>query len=277
MKRKPTFPGPEKAKSNGGSRSGNTASSDTASSSITAKVAAEKVAGLKWGAPIERRNRWSASPTLGVLLTPGHQHTPYIDELDLGNSQLQNSLQLLALKGVNSVLRSDLGTQIREELGHLTFVQTERGTGSYESELEMYTDGTLIHRVTLVTPERMPDYSIADGLIIDETQVHTVLTSFLRFANSFYSQRRRDPGKVYVGASLAGIQTKFFGRMPTTRLSSFSIPDHRLEDPLHVPTAPLALSADERRAPDAVAKKLVDHFGRRFRIQGAYYRPTNER
>lgn len=101
--------------------------------------------------------------------------------------------------------------------------------------------------------------------------VRNAVAGCVKFANSFYSQRRRDPCTVHLGASLTGIQQKFFGQLPAGEVHSFSMPDHRLDDPLHVPAAPLALTTDRRRAADVVAKMVTDHFARRFRVENAYY------
>lgn len=275
--RKPSFPGPAKTSFSARTHSAKTgAKAPTASSRtsmITSKAAAEQIQQHNWGASTERRSSWSQNPWLGVVLVPGSQGSPFIDVLDLGNQERQDSLRVLALKGANSVLRSNRGTETKEHLDHLSFTQADEAMNDLSAALEVYTDGTIVYRTALIPPSNPngASRSMGEGFVIDQTMVRNASVGCVRFANSFYSQRRRDPGTVYLGASLTGIQHKFFGQLPAVEVNSFRMPDHRLDDPLHVPAAPLALTTDRRRAADAVAKTVMDHFARRFRLENAYY------
>lgn len=275
--RKPSFPGPAKTSRSARTRSTKTGTKAPTTSSttsmITVKAAAEMIDQHNWGASKDRRSSWSPNPWLGVVLVPARQSSPYIDVLDLGNQERQDSLRVLSLKGANSVLRSDRGTETKEHLDHLSFTQAGEGMNGLSATLEVYTDGTIVYRTALIPPSN-PNRafrSMGEGFVIDQMMVRNAIAGCVRFANSFYSQRRRDPGTVYLGASLTGIQHKFFGRLPAGEVNSFRVPDHRLDDPLHVPAAPLALTTDRRRAADAVARTMMDHFARRFRVANAYY------
>lgn len=275
--RKPAFPGPAKTSPSARARSTKTGTKATASSSttsmISAKAAAEMIEQHNWGASKDRRSSWSSNPWLGVVLVPARQSSPYMDVLDLGNQERQDSLRVLAIKGANSVLRSDRGTETKEHLDHLSFTQAGEGMNGLSATLEVYTDGTIVYRTVLISPSNPNGAfrSMGEGFVIDQTMVRNAVAGCVKFANNFYNQRRRDPGTVHLGASLTGIQHKFFGQFPAGEVHSFRVPDHRLDDPLHVPAAPLALTTDRRRAADAVAKTVMDHFARRFRVENAYY------
>lgn len=276
-RRKPSFPGtatPAAAPRKGAAKPSvaKGAAASIPSGTITAKAAAEKIAQQRWGAADDRgRNGWSSSPRLGAVLVPGRQGTPYVDVLQFGSEDLQDRLRGLALVGPSAVLRSDRATETTESLERLAFTQSGDGMRGVTTTIEVYADGTLVYRTELENRSTGATRSIRDGHVIDESVVRGSIAAFIRFGNGFYRQRRRDPGTVYLGASLSGIQHRFFGQPPPGNPTSFVLASHRLEEPLRVPPAPLALTEATRRTPDAAAKTVVDHFARLFRVAGADY------
>jgi hypothetical protein len=244
---------------------------------LTAKEAAEKIDQHRWGASKERNwNSWSMA-WLGAVLVPGNQGAPYVDILELGSGEFQEKMRSLALVGTTAILRSDRGTKPDEDMEHLSLTQVGDGMSGLATVVEIHSDGTLVYRLSLGERAKrsvLSSRSAAHGQIIEASAVRSAIGAFVRFGNAFYRQRRRDPGTVYLGASLSGIQHQYFGQPPAGEVGSFLMANHNLEDPLHVPTNPLTLTAEERRAADAVAKKIVDHFMRRFRLAKADYPPS---
>jgi hypothetical protein len=242
---------------------------------LTPEEVARRIGQLRWGAAEDQR--WgSTSPTqIAAIVVPENRTLPYIDVLELGESNFQKQLRELALTGNTAILRTDLATETNEARDHIALTQGNNGFGGdKDAAVEVYTDGTIVYRLALherTTRSSGFGRSVSDGYIIDEQAVQEAISSFVCFADSFYSLRQIDPGTVYLGASLSHIANKYFGQPPSIPLSTFTFPSQQLEDPLHVPDAPLALTIEQRRSTSAPAKTITAHFARRFRLERSYY------
>ena len=104
---------------------------------------------------------------------------------------------------------------------------------------------------------------MARNYIIDEDEVEHRLTSFATYAGQFYQGLSRGEliASLYFGASLTGTENKSFGKLPTFPLSSFSVPMHRLPNPLKVPEPPLQISRADLAAPASIARRHDRTYG----------------
>ena len=66
------------------------------------------------------------------------------------------------------------------------------------------------------------------------------LVAFAAYARQFYDALERNAiiSSFYLGMSLTGLESKSFGRRPTSSVNQMTVPIHRIEDPLKVPKEP---------------------------------------
>ena len=230
-----------------------------------------RINGLRWGGPPDRRSGgWTGDVWLGSVLVPERHDQPYLDELKLGDTELQH--ELLGLM-TGTIFHPRLGTDIAERRDHIAFVQRDDRSRREVATAEAYANGTLVWRSVLPRRPNAPSLSLADSHVIDEDAVRAMIARLLAFAQRYYQQRHIDPGAVYLGVSLSDIASKHFGKLPTYPMSSFTIGDPRIEDPLRVPSTPLRLNQLVSRDAQRFAELIVQHIAREFRLGGAYFTP----
>ena len=263
----PPFPGPT--------------NSDTERAPIARTVPSQILSGdeimarldsLQWGGPPDRRHGgWTGDVWLGTVLVPECQDQPYLDELRLGDTGLQN--ELLGLMN-GTIFHPRLATDIAEQRDHIAFVQRDDQSRRDVATTDAYIDGTLVWRSAV--PRRAgarSSLSLADSHVIDEDAVRDMIARLLTFAQRYYLQRRVDPRAVHLGVSLSDIAFKHFGKLPTYPMSSFTIGDPRVEDPLRVPRTPLRVAGDQLAEAERFADLIVQHIAREFRLGDAYFTP----
>lgn len=230
-----------------------------------------RIDGCQWGVPPDRRSGgWTGDVWLGTVLVPEHHDQPYLEELKLGETELQH--ELLALM-TGTIFQPRLGTDIAERRDHIEFVQRDDQSRREVATAEAYADGTLVWRSAVPRRADASSLSLADTHVIDEDTVRTMIARSLSFAQRFYHQCRVDPGAVHLGVSLSDIAFKHFGKLPTYPMSSFTIGDPRIEDPLRVPSTPLRIAGDQLADAERLAHLVVQHIAREFRLGGAYFTP----
>lgn len=267
-RRQPAFPGKRQGAAPARAKSRSTVPAPTAAE-ITARVERHR-----WGVrPGRGRDGWTGDVWLGAVVVPERQGTPYLDVLQLGKSELQDRLRGLALAGPGAVFPATRGTEIAEREDHVLLEQHDGHFRKPVAALEVHADGALVFRAVVERRASRTTTSIADPWVIDEDAVRRAIASFVAFADRFYKQRRRATGTFYLGLSLSDIDRKHFGPLPSHELTSFTMGDPRIDDPLRVPSAPLKLTAAQLAKPEAVAKTAVAHIARVFRLAGAYYAP----
>lgn len=261
----PSFPGDVEAASVG--NGGRTNTRQRSKTDIITRVDE-----LEWGVPPDRnRGFWTGDVWLGRVMVPKRHDEPFIDVLELGNLELHEQLQRLALFGRSAVFRSTRQTGISEREDHVALGQ--RDNNRIQSMLEAHTDGTLIYRTVVEGRTRSSTVNLADVHVIDEQAVLIAITAFLAFSNAYYDYRAQDTGDLYLGISLSDIERKHFGRLPDYPVSEFTVGDPRIPDPLHVPSTPIRTSSSELENSDKIAKTAVAHIARRFHLEDAYYIP----
>jgi hypothetical protein len=230
-----------------------------------------RIDGLRWGGPLDRRSGgWTGDVWLGSVLVPERHDQPYLDELRLGDTALQHEL-LGLMAGL--IFHPRLGTDIVEQRDHIAFVQRDDQSRGEVAIAEAYADGTLVFRSVVPRRPDAPSLSLADSHVIDEDAVRAMIAGLFTFAQRHYQQRRIDPGAIHLGMSLTDIAFKHFGKLPTYPMSSFTIGDPRIEDPLRVPRTPLRVSSDQLADAQRLADVIVQHIAREFRLGGAYFTP----
>jgi TIR domain len=273
--REPRFPGPASSVKTATKMARRPPTRSTArptANMLTADQAKARVDQHAWGERRDRGYGWTGDVWLGAVIVPERQATPYIDVLDLGNPKLHEQVTTLALVGSSAIFRRTRSTQESEQSDHLLFEQTDDRMRGTVASLEVHTNGTLVYRTAIERRASRAD-SLADSIVIDEDAVQRTIAAFVAFAAGFYKQRRRDPGELYLGVSLSDIRHKHFGRLPSYSMSSFTVGDPRLDDPLRVPDSPLKITKAQLAKPDAVAKTAVRHIARVFRLENAYFTP----
>jgi hypothetical protein len=130
-------------------------------------------------------------------------------------------------------------------------------------------------KVAAMSPRPEGSRSLARSMIIDEDEVEFRLAALAAYAGWFY--RGLDRGdlitRLYLGASLTGIDHKSFGKLPSSQVTNFAMPSHGPPDPLNVPDTPLRISRADLADPKVIARKLTSHMARAFRNARAYYTP----
>ena len=244
-----------------------------AATTLTADQAKARADLHAWGVRRDRGYGWTGEVWLGAVIVPEKQATPYIDVLDLGNPKLHEQVTTLALVGSSAIFRRTRPTQESERSDHVLFEQTDDRSRGVVASLEVHADGTLIYRTAIERQASQTRLSLADSHVIDEEAVKQAIAAFVAFAGSFYKQRRREPGSIYLGVSLSDISHKHFGRLPNYQMNSFTMGSPRLDDPLRVPASPLKITPAQLAKPATVAQKAVDHIARAFRLENAYFTP----
>jgi hypothetical protein len=262
----PPFPGP----TNSDTERTSIASPDPNQTFSESEIVA-RIGGLRWGGlPDRRSGGWTGDVWLGTVLVPERQDQPYLDELRLGDTGLQH--ELLGLM-IGTIFQPQLGTDIAEQRDSIAFVQRDDQSRREVATAEVYTDGTLVWRSAVPRRAGALSHSIADSHVIDEDAVRTMIARLLTFAQRFYHGRRMDPGSAHLGVSLNDIAFKHFGKLPTYPMSSFTIGNPRVEDPLRVPSIPLRISGDQLADAGTFAEMIVQHIAREFRLGDAYFSP----
>lgn len=273
--REPKFPGPAttaKTATKTARRAANRSTARPTANTLTADQANARVSQHGWGVRRDRGYGWTGDVWLGTVIFPARQGVPYIDVLQLGDEELRDAIGALALAGSPAIFRRSRSTEEAEKADHLLFEQTADRMQGTVASLEVHTDGTLVYRTTIERRASRGN-SLADSIVIDEDEVQRAIAAFVAFAASFYKQRRRDPGELYLGVSLSDIRHRHFGRLPSYPMNSFTVGDPRLDDPLRVPDSPLKITKLQLAKPAAVAKKAVDYIARAFRLEDAYFTP----
>jgi hypothetical protein len=270
-RRQPKFPGPASPKSKSRPTT-NPSTERAAAQTMTADQAKSRIDKHTWGVRRDRGYGWTEDVWLGAVIVPARKGAPYIDVLELGSEKLRDDVSTLALSGSRAIFRRSRATKDSEKADYLLFEQNGERTGGVVASLEVHTDGTLVYRTAVERPASNA-HALADSIIIDEDAVLQAIAAFVAFAGAFYKLRRRDSGDVYLGVSLSDIAHKHFGRRPNYRMTSFTVGDPRLNDPLRIPDSPLKVTKAQLAKPDAVAKTAVDHIVRAFRLENAYFTP----
>lgn len=234
-----------------------------------------RIDGYRWGELSDRRSgAWAGDVWLGTVLVPERQDVPYLEELRLGDTELQH--ELLALM-TGTILQPRLGTDIAEQRDHIAFIQRDDQSHGEVATTEAYADGTLVWRSVVPRRSDAPALSLADSHVIDEDAVRVKIAHLLAFAQRYYQQRRIDPGALHLGVSLSDLAFKHFGKLPTYPMSSFTIGGPRIEDPLRAPSTPLRIAGDQLADAQRFAELVVQHIAREFRLGGAYFTPDTPR
>jgi hypothetical protein len=162
----------------------------------------------------------------------------------------------------------------REEVDALVVEQIDPERNDVLASLEVHTDGALVYGLAL-GQDRHAGYSMIWMNVVDEDEVERVLRAFVAFANDFYGRLEQSPliANVFLGTSLSSIEGRVFGHYPSVDPSTMTVPDHRLEDPLHVPRPPLRVARAALADPASLARRVNEHIAREFHLAGAYYTP----
>jgi hypothetical protein len=225
---------------------------------------------LGFPAGVEFRTRDARSARCG----PGDQTTKYVDELELGGDELREQVLSLGLHGTSAIFNPSRRTEHEEGLDRLTLTQFDDTQRRPKSNLEIFPIGAFVYRIAVDQRRSSEIYDLVAAHVIDEDFVRASIKAFVAFAAAFYKLRRHEIGPLFLAASLSGIEWKHFGRLPNYAMSSSTIGDPRIPDPLRVPSSgPLELIAGEMAQPQAVADKIVAHFTREFRVRKAYFTP----
>lgn len=127
--KKPAFPGQQRAgRTPRGSQPVRTArSANRLLDPVAAKAHLDR---HHWGAdPQRQRGGWTGETWFGVVIVPERQNSPYLSELQLGQT-LQDQILQLALHGKSAILRPTQSTTPSERADHLLFEQhDQRGHG----------------------------------------------------------------------------------------------------------------------------------------------------
>jgi len=222
------------------------------------------------GPPDRRSGGWTGDVWLGSVLMPERHDQPYLDELRLGDTGLQH--ELLGLMA-GTIFHPRLGTDIAEQRDHIAFVQRDDRSRREVATTEAYADGSLVWRSVVPRRPDAPPLSLADTHVIDDDAVREMIARFLRFSQRYYQQRRMNPGAVHLAVSLSDLAFKHFGKLPTYPMSSFTIGDPQIEDPLRVPSTPLRITGDQLPDAQQFADLIVQYIAREFRLGGAYFTP----
>jgi hypothetical protein len=138
------------------------------------------------------------------------------------------------------------------------------------AQLRIETNGVIAQGVSI---EADPAHTMAGTHIISEDAVRDQLTRSIAFASAAYAQFDEPVQGVYVAACLFNTESRHFGQLPKHELTSMTIADHRLPDPLIVPARdPLIIGRIDSVDAAHVADVLVRHIVRAFRVAGYYYR-----
>lgn len=238
-------------------------------STLDSAAAATAMDRHQWGS---RRSDQYGS-WLGAVLVPARQGERFLDVLEFGQRQRQDSLLQPALFGPGSLFDIGLGVQRAEAGDALIFRQGEDQRPPVAA-LEIHADGSLVFGSCL-RREANDFRSFGNNFVIDEDEVERQLAAFAAYAGPFYQNLDRGDlvTSLYFGASLTGIDNKSFGKLPPATQNSFTVPSHSLKNPLNVPSTPLRVSRSKLAEPVAVAHKMTEHIARVFRNANAYYTP----
>ena len=99
--------------------------------------------------------------------------------------------------------------------------------------------------------------------------------AFAAYARQFYDALERNAiiSSLYLGMSLTGLESKSFGRRPTSSVNQMTVPIHRIEDPLKVPKEPLQISRSDLRDSSSLGQQATELIARAFRAGNLYYSP----
>lgn len=243
-------------------------------SSIDAAAAKTLFDRYRWGALPDTRDAPRHHTWLGAVAIPERQGEPYLSTLDFGREPFRENLLQPALFGDTAIFRHALGTQPREETDALIFEQTDSDRNDVLRSLEVHADGALVYGLALGLHQPKERWMLQLH-VIDEDEVERELRGFVAYANAFFGGLEQSPqvAKVFLGASLSGIENKAFGRYPEVAPTHMQIPEHRLEDPLHIPHPPQRVARAALTDPPHLARRVTDHIAREFRLAGAVYPP----
>lgn len=220
-----------------------------------------------WGSQNPRHQRsW-----LGLVIFPARQGDVYLSPLDLGKKHVHEKLLQPAMFGPSALFRRELGVGTREGSDWLAFVQPAPPSREEISRLNFHTDGTLVYGAQLADEGKQ--HSLIRGFTIDQDEVQQRLEQFCNYARCFYEQLERSAAiqSLYCGLSLTGLSQKMFGRLPKPEPHSFTMPAHRLADPLCVPNSPYKLARSDLAKALEVATNVTELCARMFRAENAYF------
>jgi hypothetical protein len=262
----PHFPGSHEDQS--ASPRGAVASTPTAA--ISPAGAAEILERYRWGLPDkELGTGWTAEVWVGLVTVPVDFGVQFLDDLTPGDTNFQGRVRGLALTPPGDVLSAHRGTQLRETMDGLLIEQRFDRYSKIAAQLRVETNDVIAQGVSI---EADPAHTMAGTHIISEDAVRDQLTRSIAFAKAAYAQLDKPVGAVYVAASLFNTESRYFGQLPKYELTSMTIADHRLPDPLGVPFQdPLIIERIDSVDAVHVADVLVKHIIRAFRVAGYYY------
>jgi hypothetical protein len=228
----------------------------------------------RWGVLPDPREAPRHHTWLGAVAVPERQGEPYLSTLEFGQKPFRDHLLQPALFGATAIFRHARGTQAREEADALVFEQIDPDRNSVLTSLEVHADGALVYGLALGLDQPRDRWMIQMH-VIDEDEVERVLGGFVAFANAFVGGLEQSPliANVFLGVSFFGIENKAFGHYPGVDPTQMTIPEHRLEDPLHIPRSPLRVARATLADPPSLARRVADHIAREFRLASAYYTP----
>ena len=211
----------------------------------------------------------------GAVLVPARQGEVFFDVLDFGRKDVRDRLLQPALLGGDALFKLEHGVIPSEKGNALLFSQEVNR--QRVAKLEIHTDGALVYGSSLRSDSG--GFSLGQNYIINEDVVEERLIAFIGYADKHYKSLGRGQliASIYFGGSLTGLEHKTFGKLPAYPLNSFSVPMHRMADPLRIPPTPLQIARAELAASPSLAHKITEHAARLFRHANAYYTPDGGR
>ncbi len=262
----PQFPGGHEDRSAPERGSG----APTSAAAIDPVRAAEILERYRWGLPDEELGTgWASEVWVGLVTVPVDFGVQLLDDLTPGDRNFQGRLRGLALTPPGNVLSAHRGTQLRETMDGLLIEQRFNWYSKIAAQLRIEADGVIAQGVAI---EADPTHTMAGTHIISEDAVRDQLKRSIAFANAAYAQFDKPVQGVYVAACLFNTESRYFGQLPKHELTSMTIADHRLPDPLIIPSRdPLIIERIALADAAGVADVLVRHITKAFRVAGYYY------
>ena len=223
----------------------------------------------KWGSRQPRQY----SAWFGAVIFPDGQGEEYIPVVQLSGQAFRDMMLHPARFGPSTLFRQDLGVRTGDGEDSVEFQQLDE-YGQLLTSLDLHSNGTLVYG-TGVGGQSSRGYSLVRQYVIDQAEVQQALSSFLTYAQWFYGNMERGVviANVYLGMSLSGIAGRKFGRFPDVELTTFTIPQHQLSDPLLIPRQPLRVGRSSLTQPVGLSEQAVEHVSGAFKAVGAYYTP----
>jgi Domain of unknown function (DUF4062) len=223
----------------------------------------------KWGS----RQPPQYATWFGAVTFPDRQGEEYIPNAQLDRQGFQESLLQPARFGPGMLFRQELGVGTRDGEDYVVFEQPDE-QGRRSTSLELHANGTLVYGAAVGGPPPR-GYSLVRHYVIDQTEVERALLAFLTYAQWFYGNLERGAviANVYLAMSLTDITHRTFGRLPAVDLTTMTIPQHQLSDPLFIPRQPLKMSRASLAQPKNVSEEAMGSMVRAFKVANVYYIP----